>query len=126
MSEISNRFKELRESKNLSQTKMAAEIAVKRHHVVDVEADKQRPPYETIIKYAEYFSVNTEWLLTGQGEKYAKDNAVKEPAASYGAGILENMAKNESDMKSKIDFLIEQVMKLNNTVEQLEKKLEAA
>jgi len=119
MNTISKRIKDLREEKNLSQTKMAAEIAVKRHHVVDIEAEKQRPPYETIIKYAEYFGVNMDWLMTGEGEKYAKAGMVKETAASYGAGILESMAQKEADTNKKLDFLIDMVANLSQEVKEL-------
>ena len=125
MSEISNRIKLLREEKNLSQTKLAALLAVKRHHVVDIESDKQRPPYETIIKYAEYFSVNSDWLLTGEGEKYAKPNTLKEPSANYGAGILERIDSRDEKIATQMEIMMTEIMKLSKEVTELKKMVAA-
>lgn len=86
MNDTAFRIKQLREEKNLSVPKLAANIAVESYVVRDTENRKQRPSQDLILKYAEYFGVKLDWLMTGEGEKYAKadkSHDVREPAADY-------------------------------------------
>ncbi|TAN71577.1 MAG: XRE family transcriptional regulator [Methylobacter sp.] len=68
MSQICNRFRKIRESKNMTITAVAAAIDEKRQRLQDIEAGKQKIPEDIIVKYIEYFDINANWLLTGEGE----------------------------------------------------------
>jgi transcriptional regulator with XRE-family HTH domain len=63
---IGNRLKELRESRNLSQSKLATDLGVNRGTYAHYEIDKRRPDYETLIKIADYYNVTTDYLLRGR------------------------------------------------------------
>lgn len=84
MSEICNRFKKIRESKKMTITAIAAAIGEKRQRLQDIEAGKQKIPEDIIVKYIEYFDIDANWLLTGEGEM------LKKPAEPQIAGELDS------------------------------------
>lgn len=123
--DINNRIKQLRIDKRFTQDELAAAIAVKRNHISDIERGIQRPPAETVRKIADVFGVDAAWILSGEGEMYAKADMVKEPAASYGVGILERIDSRDEEIKKTMDAMFAQITALTQTVKNLEKKLEA-
>lgn len=127
MKEPSLIIKEIREECGLSISEFARQVETHRQTIQDIEAGKRKKiPQEIALKIQEKYSYSMVFLMTGEGEKYAKADTVREPGASYGEGILENMAKKEADMQKKMDFMIEQIVMLHSIVQRLEKKLEAA
>jgi transcriptional regulator with XRE-family HTH domain len=126
MFEINNRIKELRETNNLTKSKFAEMLGIHRQRIQDIEGCRQGVPQEILMKCVETFGLRIDWLMTGEGEKYAKNDAVKEPGASYGAGILERIDSRDESIAKKMDLMMAEIMKLSQTVQQLEKKLEAA
>jgi len=70
MSSIRNRIKEIRNDKKLTITAVADLFGEKRQRMQDIEGGKQKLPEEIIVKYIEYFNINANWLLTGQGDMY--------------------------------------------------------
>lgn len=72
---ISSRIKYLRESKDISQAKLAKEIGVSAGNVGDWEREKAKPGADAIIAIANFFNVSTDWLLTGRGKGPSKEDA---------------------------------------------------
>lgn len=94
MSGVANRFKELMVDKNLNPASMAALLKEKRQRIVDISIGKQRIPEDIIIKLIEYFNINANWLMTGQGGMYR--NQTKEESPSYeikSLGALESLVE---------------------------------
>lgn len=51
----------------MSITAVAAELSEKRQRLQDIEAGKQKIPEDIIVKYIDYFDIDANWLLTGEG-----------------------------------------------------------
>jgi transcriptional regulator with XRE-family HTH domain len=63
MKEISNKIKELRAEKEITQQELADQIGVKRHNISDWEQGRTEPDISTIILLSKYFGVTTDYLL---------------------------------------------------------------
>jgi len=57
------RLKELRNSKGVTQKKVATDIEVSERNYQHYEAGTQKPSFDGIIKLASYFQVSTDYLL---------------------------------------------------------------
>ena len=53
----------LRKKKNILQKELAKYLGIKAVSLTNYETDKQRPPYETLVKIADYFDVSLDFLL---------------------------------------------------------------
>ncbi|RAS75210.1 helix-turn-helix domain-containing protein [Priestia endophytica] len=60
---LGKRLKELRSSRKLTQTEIAAKLGITRGTYAHYEIDKRQPDYETLKKIAKYYDVNTDYLL---------------------------------------------------------------
>lgn len=111
MKEPSLIIKEIRDDAGLSISEFARQVGTHRQTIQDIESGKRKKiPQEIALKIQEKYSVFMVYLMTGEGEKYAKADKVTETAANYGAGILERMAQSESEMKANIKLLIDLAM----------------
>ncbi len=63
MGNFSERIKELRESRGLSQEAVGKIIGVKRYSVYAYEKGKCYPDVEHLMALADYFDVSTDYLL---------------------------------------------------------------
>lgn len=63
MGNFSERIKELRESRGLSQEAVGKIIGVKRYSVYAYEKGKCYPDVEHLMALADYFEVSTDYLL---------------------------------------------------------------
>ena len=72
MDKICNRFREIREKNKMTITAVAEVIGEKRQRLQDIEAGKQKIPEDIIVKYIEYFDIDANWLLTGDGDMIKK------------------------------------------------------
>lgn len=62
------RIKKLREEKNMSKTALAAIAGLSGQGIADIEEGTSKDPrYQSLLKIAEHFQVNLNWLLTGKG-----------------------------------------------------------
>lgn len=64
-----NRLKNLRESKGISQQKLALEINVSQTMISKYELGQAEPGISTICKIAEYFGVSSDYLLEISNDK---------------------------------------------------------
>ena len=63
MKVFSERLKELRQDKGISQAKLAKDIGVSFSVVCYWETDRSEPTAVNIVKIADYFSVTADYLL---------------------------------------------------------------
>lgn len=70
MRDFSEIAKELRLSKNLTQTQLAERMWVKKSIISAYETDARPPSLDMLIKYANEFNVTTDYLLGLQEHKF--------------------------------------------------------
>ena len=63
MSTFGQRLKELRKDNKLSQVELADAIGVAQSSIGNYERGDRIPDAETIVRYAKYFKVSTDYLL---------------------------------------------------------------
>lgn len=71
---FANRFKNLRQSKELNQVQLAEKLGVKKQSISNWENDNIMPSVEMLVKIADFFHVSTDYLL-GRDEK--AENAIQ-------------------------------------------------
>lgn len=76
------RLLKVRETLGMSQREMAKLMGVSERVYLDYEKDKKKPTYEKLLPLSRK-KVNLHWLLTGQGEMFAKQEP-KEKTISTG------------------------------------------
>ena len=57
------RIKGLREDKDLTQTQMGKILNASQKQISNWEMGRNEPPYETLIQYAKFFKVTTDYIL---------------------------------------------------------------
>lgn len=57
------RFKTLRQSKGLSQYRLADELGISRARISNYELGEREPNFSTLCMIADYFGVTTDYLL---------------------------------------------------------------
>ena len=57
------KLKELRKEKNISQIKLALDLGLNQNSVSRYESGERQADYATLIKFADYFDVSTDFLL---------------------------------------------------------------
>lgn len=70
MRDFSEIARELRLSKNLTQTQLAERMWVKKSIISAYETDARPPSLDMLIKYAKEFNVTTDYLLGLQEHKF--------------------------------------------------------
>ena len=63
MIKFSERLRELRKEKNVTQSKMADFLGIKLRSYQNYEGGSRRPDYEGLVSLADYFGVSTDYLL---------------------------------------------------------------
>ena len=57
------RLKKLRKERNISQLKLALDLNMNQNSISRYENGEREADYETLIKFADYFSVSLDYLL---------------------------------------------------------------
>lgn len=108
---MNNRIKEIRKDDGSSQEKFGKVIGVSRDTIANIEAGRIEIKDIFITSICREFSVNEEWLRTGQGEKYKKltrnqeisdfaNNLMEDLDESFRKRIILALSKlNENDWK---------------------------
>ena len=78
MSNLSLRFKEVREAKRLTQEQFGNGLGISRAAVASVEKGKSKVSYEVLCNLVGVFSVNLNYLLMGIGEPFIRSSDNKE------------------------------------------------
>lgn len=67
---MKNRIKQLRKSMGLTQTDFGEKIGVKGNTITNYETGLRNPTDAVVLSICREFSVNEEWLRTGNGEMF--------------------------------------------------------
>lgn len=63
MPSFSERIKDLRKSRSVTQKLLASEVGMSERNYQDLEYGRIKPSHDNIIKFAEYFGVSADYLL---------------------------------------------------------------
>jgi len=75
--EVGLRLKKLRETLDLSQSKLARLLGVSQSAISKWEAGERDIPTAVLLKLKRRLNVNLDWLLSGEGEMFAISQAEK-------------------------------------------------
>lgn len=80
MSNVPEKFKNLRQEKQLTQQGLADVLDVKKQNISNIEGGLQKPSFELMKKLIELLNVNSNWLIADVGPMYNKtpNDALKE------------------------------------------------
>ena len=70
MSNLSERLKQIRKAKDLTQQELGELLDVSKQAVANVESGHNKPSIEFISKLIENLNINSNWFLIGQGEMF--------------------------------------------------------
>lgn len=105
MANFAERFKELRQQRNLTQEEIAEEFYLNKSSISRYERGQQMPEIELLRKLAAYFDVSVDYLLGNSdnvnGDSISKDVYVPETIAAHFDG--DNYT--EDDLKDIEEFL---------------------
>jgi len=106
---FSDRLKELRKEKNLTQEDLAKILEISRSTIAGYETERKEPDYETLKKIADFFNVSIDYLLGRTDVRSPLDKITK--AVLDDPELLEfwNTLKDREDLK----LLFNQTKKLS-------------
>lgn len=90
---VKNRLKALRKELGLTQEKFAERLSMKRNSIANYEIGRNEPIDAVIALICREFSVNEEWLRTGDGEMF-RENPMKKENGYYIEELLEDYGDN--------------------------------
>ncbi len=71
---LGDRIKEIRNTKNLTQSEFARVLETSAGHISEIEAKKTTPGGEFLTSLLRKFNVNINWLLTGEGDIFINED----------------------------------------------------
>ena len=77
-------IQELRKNKNLTQTDLAKIFCTTQRTISNWETGRNEPPYEMLIKYAQFFNVTTDYILGLTREENTQEKIAKNVNINYG------------------------------------------
>ena len=101
MNTLKDRIKEIRKYYKLNQEEFGEKIGVSRYVIVNIELDRVEPKELIINHICDIYSINKEWLLTGQGSmlKETKTSLLKSLALEYDLDDIDiSIIKNYMDL----------------------------
>lgn len=115
MSKFSERFKELRKSRNLSQQELANYLKTSKSSVNMYERGEREPGIEMLENIADYFNVDMDFLL---GKSQTANHLLVKPfeqlpLAPRETQLLTNYRKLNSDEQQKADDYVENLVKVS-------------
>ena len=99
---ISDRVRELRIAKNLTQQEFADKLRIKRSTISNYDIGRSEPSESVISLICRTFSVSETWLRTGDGEMFS-DTAREEQIAAFMGDVL--AAESEDFRKRFVSML---------------------
>jgi transcriptional regulator with XRE-family HTH domain len=133
--EIAARIRAFRKDQNLTQRKLGEILGINFQHVSKYERGEFIPTFENLIKFNRHFSLNINWLLTGEGLMYLELNpenykitedqanqVIRDEDEILGE-IIEVLRKNEK-LKSAIYEVIKSFKNMNRASDQLQRSIE--
>jgi transcriptional regulator with XRE-family HTH domain len=92
-----NILKLLRNNKGLSQRQLAKKLNVAPSTLAMYELNKREPDYETLGKIADFFDVNTDYLLGRSANPYPIEKIAQESSNYYFRNLPEEAKKTLDD-----------------------------
>ena len=121
--EIKDRIKAIRKEKKLTQVEFGETIGVKGNTVTNYETGLRIPTDAVIKSICREFSVNEDWLRTGEGEMFVTKtrkqeitdflgDMINEPE-SFKSRFIEAMAKLDEKDWEEIEHVISKMVEIN-------------
>ena len=85
------KLKELRESKNMTQSQLGEYIGAKKSAISLWESGKRQPDQETLMRLASYFSVTVDYLLGHESPDQIEKAPTQDDARAEAKMLLEGM-----------------------------------
>ena len=89
MVEFSQRLKQLRKDKHLTQAQVAKRIGVTASMVSSYETDIRLPSYEVMVRIADVFGVTVDYLLCRQPRRFLDISELNEAEAAVVCSMVE-------------------------------------
>ena len=89
MVEFSQRLKQLRKDKHLTQAQVAKRIGVTASMVSSYETDIRLPSYEAMVRIADVFGVTVDYLLCRQPRRFLDISELNEEEAAVVCSMVE-------------------------------------
>lgn len=110
---LNERLRELRENRNLTQKDAAIIFDISRERYNQYETGKRRPDYDTLIVFADYFEVTTDYLLgrSGNQQSITSQSSLITPLSENERELLELFRQSNYRQQLKIIGHIEEIIK---------------
>lgn len=95
MVDFSQRLKQLRKDKRLTQAQVAQRIGVTASMVSSYETDIRLPSYEVLIRLADVFGVTVDYLLCRQNKRFLDITELNDDEAAVVCSMVELLKKRE-------------------------------
>lgn len=89
MVDFSQRLKQLRKDKHLTQAQLARRIGVTASMVSSYETDIRLPSYEVLVRIADVFGVTVDYLLCRQEKRFVDISELDDEQAALVCGLVE-------------------------------------
>lgn len=93
MVDFSQRLKQLRKDKHLTQAQVARRIGVTASMVSSYETDIRLPSYEVLVRIADTFGVTIDYLLCRQDKRFLDISDLNEEEAAIVCGVVDLLKK---------------------------------
>lgn len=93
MVDFSQRLRQLRIDKHLTQAQVAKRVGVTASMVSSYETDIRLPSFEVMIRLADLFGVTVDYLLCRQDKRFVDISELSDEEASVVCGMVEILKK---------------------------------
>ena len=93
MVDFSQRLKQLRKDKHMTQAQVAARIGVTASMVSSYETDIRLPSYEVMVQNADLIGVTVDYLLCRQDKRFLDISELNDEQAAVVCGMVELLRK---------------------------------
>lgn len=93
MVDFSQRLRQLRSDKHLTQAQVAERVGVTASMVSSYETDIRLPSFEVMIRLADLFGVTVDYLLCRQDKRFVDISALSDEEASIVCGMVDILKK---------------------------------
>ena len=122
---LGDRLKAIRQAKNLTLQELAAIIGSSHGYLSQVERNQKKPGSEILLSLKQHLNVNINWLLTGEGEMFIKNNEDIGPVDDITKKILLLLRDMDKEKKREVLKHIEKEKLLMELLEERRRKDEA-
>ena len=102
MVDFSQRLKQLRQDKHLTQAQVAARVGVTASMVSSYETDIRLPSFEVMVRLADLFGVTVDYLLCREDRRFLDISALSDEEAAAVCGLVELLKKRAGPAASDI------------------------